>query len=70
MGFKFMDLGLSADAVQNDCPANMPISDVILTPCDGYVSQPQSPEIVVVSSRFTAKEREENNTPEEVSGEL
>lgn len=26
-----------------------------LTPCDGYVSQPQSPVIVVVSSRFTAE---------------
>lgn len=31
-----------------------------LTPCDGYVSQPQSPVIVVVSSRFTAK-KEQNN---------
>ena len=29
-----------------------------LTPCDGYVSQPQSPDIEEVSSRFTAKQKE------------
>lgn len=34
---------------------------VVLTPCDGYVSQPQSPVIVVVSSRFTAEKEHNNN---------
>ena len=32
-----------------------------LTPCDGYVSQPQSPVMVVVSSRFTVKIEQNND---------
>lgn len=35
-----------------------------LTPCDGYVCQPQSPVIVVVSSRFTADREETIRTTE------
>lgn len=34
---------------------------LVLTPCDGYVSQPQSPVIVVVSRRFTAGKEQDNN---------
>lgn len=29
----------------------------VLTPCDGYVIQPQSPDMVEVSRRFTATDR-------------
>lgn len=41
---------------------------LVLTPCDGYVIQPQSPVTVVVSSRFTGeRERERTQTTEQVS---
>lgn len=50
----YLNINLSGAATLNEY--------FVLTPCDGYVSQPQSPVIVVVSNRLTAeKEKQQQN---------